>query len=57
MMSTDDSLFCIDCCRIAAAAWASGDLDLADKAFFAARVTVEQCGDFIDLYDDHQVGP
>lgn len=56
MMATDDAIFCIDCCRIAAEAWALGDLPLAERAFFAAVVTVDQCGNFIDLFDDHEVG-
>ena len=55
-MTTDDVLFCIECCRIAAHEWAAGDLALADKAFFAALVTVDQCGDFIDLLGDYEIG-
>ena len=49
MRPTDDYLFCFECCQIAAQAWANGDLHLADRAFLAALVTVNQCGAFIDL--------
>ena len=50
-MTPDDSIFVIDACRFTAQAWAAGDLELAARFAEAAFVTIEQCGDFVDLDD------
>jgi hypothetical protein len=51
-LNTDEALFVIDVCRFTAQAWADNDLELAARFIEAAFVTIEQCGDFIDVDQD-----
>ena len=55
-MSTDDALACVRYCEWAAEAWAAGDLERADRFFSAAVTTVARYGEFLDVYDDREVG-